>query len=569
METQRTAPIDEQPVAQIIISNKLDKSRLSPFEQQPTSLDAIIVKDKPAVGKKLKLSSNSLFIQPSSSVDAQNIVTSAPKVNKLNLSRFSLFEKPKQNVEQENKVASSIVDTNIDEMPLIRLDQLVVEVTDHHENTVSTCETKNKSPIPSQNADDPSVPLFEQQPMQPSSTAAAAVNASAPILNKLNSSPLSGPKVVSRRYYDYNHLNHRRYKTKKEKKQEKKLMAAMDAFIVSTADDGTLPAQHGDLDHLDELPAYGERNSASVETFANCVSGSRPLALEDEQPINNPPTIESDNADLELFNQESDASSVSPLLTIEDDQPTNNPPTDVVESDDAGVELDNQESDASSVSPFLAIEDDQPTNNPPTDVESDDAGVELDNQESDASSVSPFLAIEDDQPTKNPPTDVVESDDAGVELVNQESIDEWENVAIFPCKLEIVQLQFKNLQRPVLNIIGVKVVRGIVRIGTPLCVLKDDFVRIIGKVTEIQHDKIQIAYAIKNMKVAIKIDCASSSQFKLYDQLVSIITRESIDACKDHFRDDLDRDCWKLMRELKAVFNIRDPAPAGTTAVVK
>jgi len=246
-ETKPTVPtVDEQPTAQTAI-NKLDKSRLSAFEQQPTSLDAIIVKDKPAVDNQLDLSSHSLFIQPSSSVDAQDLITSAPKVNKLNLSRFSLFGKPKQNVERENKVASSIVDTDIDELPLIRLDQLVVEVTDHHENTVSTCGTKNKSPIPSQNADDPSVPLFEQQPMQPSSTAAAAINPSAPILNKLNSSPLSGPKVVSRRYYDYNHLNHWRHKTKKEKKQEKKLMAAMETFIASTdADDGTLVAQHDD-----------------------------------------------------------------------------------------------------------------------------------------------------------------------------------------------------------------------------------------------------------------------------------------------------------------------------------
>jgi hypothetical protein len=99
-----------------------------------------------------------------------------------------------------------------------------------------------------------------------------------------------------------------------------------------------------------------------------------------------------------------------------------------------------------------------------------------------------------------------------------------------------------------------------------LCVLKDNLVR-IGEVTEIQHDKIQIAYAIKNMKVAIKIDCATSNHFNLNDQLVSIITRESIDACKDHFRDDLDRDCWKLMRDLKTVFKIRDPAPVGAAFV--
>ena len=60
----------------------------------------LIVKDKSAVGNKLKLSSYSLFNQPSPSAYAQDKVTLAPKVNRLDTSRFSVFGQPKQNVER-------------------------------------------------------------------------------------------------------------------------------------------------------------------------------------------------------------------------------------------------------------------------------------------------------------------------------------------------------------------------------------------------------------------------------------------------------------------------------------
>ena len=40
------------------------------------------------------------------------------------------------------------------------------------------------------------------------------------------------------------------------------------------------------------------------------------------------------------------------------------------------------------------------------------------------------------------------------------------------------------------------------------------------------------------------------------DHLVSKINRASIDACKNYFRDDLQKDDWKLMIELKKTFEI-------------
>lgn len=44
--------------------------------------------------------------------------------------------------------------------------------------------------------------------------------------------------------------------------------------------------------------------------------------------------------------------------------------------------------------------------------------------------------------------------------------------------------------------------------------------------------------------------------FDFKDQLVSRVSRESINACKEYFRDDLNKDDWKLVLELKRLFEI-------------
>lgn len=64
-------------------------------------------------------------------------------------------------------------------------------------------------------------------------------------------------------------------------------------------------------------------------------------------------------------------------------------------------------------------------------------------------------------------------------------------------------------------------------------------------------------------EVCLRIDNTTSEAPKLYgrhfdhtDLLCSKITRESIDACKDYFRNDLTKQDWALMVELKKVFQI-------------
>jgi len=63
--------------------------------------------------------------------------------------------------------------------------------------------------------------------------------------------------------------------------------------------------------------------------------------------------------------------------------------------------------------------------------------------------------------------------------------------------------------------------------------------------------------------VCIKIESPGGDAPKMFgrhfdekDMVISKISRESIDACKDWFRDDLQKSDWALMVELKKLFEI-------------
>lgn len=64
-------------------------------------------------------------------------------------------------------------------------------------------------------------------------------------------------------------------------------------------------------------------------------------------------------------------------------------------------------------------------------------------------------------------------------------------------------------------------------------------------------------------EVCIKIENTTGDAPKLYgrhftaeDPLVSKITRESIDVCKQYFRDDLTKTDWQLIVQLKKLLGI-------------
>lgn len=138
--------------------------------------------------------------------------------------------------------------------------------------------------------------------------------------------------------------------------------------------------------------------------------------------------------------------------------------------------------------------------------------------------------------------------------------DEFKHIAVFPCKVKILPQFIFNTRDPI--VVGVMVEAGVIKEGTPLCVPSADFLD-IGRVTTIEYNHKQLESARKGQEVCIKIEPNPGETPKLLgrhfqetDLIVSKITRESIDACKDYFRTDLQKSDWQLMVELKKLFEI-------------
>lgn len=135
-----------------------------------------------------------------------------------------------------------------------------------------------------------------------------------------------------------------------------------------------------------------------------------------------------------------------------------------------------------------------------------------------------------------------------------------EHLAIFPCKLRVLPQHIFNARNPI--VIGVSIEAGQLKRGVPLCVPTKDNI-FIGTVTSIERNHEQVELAKTGEEVCIKIENTTGEAPRLYgrhftheDALVSRISRETIDVCKTHFRDDLSKADWQLIVQLKKVFNI-------------
>ncbi|XP_034187064.2 eukaryotic translation initiation factor 5B [Osmia lignaria lignaria] len=146
------------------------------------------------------------------------------------------------------------------------------------------------------------------------------------------------------------------------------------------------------------------------------------------------------------------------------------------------------------------------------------------------------------------------------EELKQRKRNENKHIAVFPCKLRILPQHIYNSRDPI--VMGVMVEAGIVKEGTPICVPSKDFID-LGMVTSIEYDHKTVESARKGQEVCVKIEPIPGEAPKMYgrhfdekDFIVSKISRQSIDACKEYFRDDLVKTDWQLMVELKKLFQI-------------
>lgn len=146
---------------------------------------------------------------------------------------------------------------------------------------------------------------------------------------------------------------------------------------------------------------------------------------------------------------------------------------------------------------------------------------------------------------------------------------EFMEYAVFPCVLKTIQII--NKRNPM--IIGVDVVEGAVRVGTPICAVRTDpttkqpNIMVLGKVVslEVNHKPLEsVKKGQTAAGVAMRLDNPSSAQptwgrhVDETDNLYSLISRKSIDTLKDPaFRDSVSRDDWLLIKKLKPVFDIK------------
>lgn len=146
------------------------------------------------------------------------------------------------------------------------------------------------------------------------------------------------------------------------------------------------------------------------------------------------------------------------------------------------------------------------------------------------------------------------------EELKQKKREEFKHIAVFPCKLRILPQHIFNSRGPI--VVGVSVEAGVVKEGTPITIPSQEFLD-IGVVTGVEANHKQLTEARKGMEVCVKIDSPPGEAPKMYgrhfdhtDLLVSKISRESIDAVKEYFREDLQKSDWQLMIELKKLFQI-------------
>ncbi len=144
---------------------------------------------------------------------------------------------------------------------------------------------------------------------------------------------------------------------------------------------------------------------------------------------------------------------------------------------------------------------------------------------------------------------------------------------VFPCVLEIMPDCIFMKKEPI--IVGVRVVDGILRIGTPLCVEKKvpytdpesgrtgtkREIRFIGRVTSLQDNHKEVEQIGQDGTAAVRIEGGGVTfgrQFDETDKLYSQISRESLDALKDHFREILvqHKGMVGLIKKLKTLFDI-------------
>ncbi len=157
------------------------------------------------------------------------------------------------------------------------------------------------------------------------------------------------------------------------------------------------------------------------------------------------------------------------------------------------------------------------------------------------------------------------------EILNQRK-EEFRRYTVFPCIVKILPNCIFNRTNPL--VIGVEVLEGKLRIGTPLFIFEKKLY--LGNVTGIEINKKPVQFGRVGNQVCVKIEypeknnesnnysygkfikSAPTYGIDFNDEFLScsLVSRNTIDLIKQYFKDEIDKDDVKLLGKLKRVFNI-------------
>jgi len=148
-----------------------------------------------------------------------------------------------------------------------------------------------------------------------------------------------------------------------------------------------------------------------------------------------------------------------------------------------------------------------------------------------------------------------------MEEVNKQKKEACALDAVFPVILKILPNCVFNKRDPF--VFGVDIVEGTLRVGTPICVPSKNFTD-LGRVAGIEVNHKSVQTATKGTSVAVKIcSTAPMEATRLYgrhfsheDELMSRINRRTINVLKEWYRDEMRKEDWKLLIQLKKTFSI-------------
>lgn len=134
--------------------------------------------------------------------------------------------------------------------------------------------------------------------------------------------------------------------------------------------------------------------------------------------------------------------------------------------------------------------------------------------------------------------------------------------AVFPVSLQVLPDAIFNRSNPI--IMGVRVVCGTLRKGTPISVIVENKAIFLGNVDTIKNNNVDCDSAPQNSEVSISIrsqanmSIVAGKDFKPGDEIVSKLNRESINILKDHFRDEVSKSEWQLVVKIKKLLHIQN-----------